>query len=213
MTGEPCPLCQSQDVISWHEDARRSYLRCSRCALVFAARLHWLTWDQERREYDKHQNDPADPGYRRFLRGLADPMLERLSPGSRGLDFGCGPGPTLSVLMEERGHRVALYDPIYAPDPSVLGETYDFVTSSEVLEHCHNPLEELERMRRLVASDGWLGLMTGLVADREAFTRWHYIRERSHICFFSRDTFLWVGRRWGVAPVFLGGNVILFHLP
>ncbi|MGB2360319.1 MAG: methyltransferase, partial [Porticoccaceae bacterium] len=58
----------------------------------------------EKAIYDQHQNSPDDLQYRRFLSRLTEPLLERLGPCSRGLDFGCGPGPTLSVMMAEQGH-------------------------------------------------------------------------------------------------------------
>jgi 16S rRNA G1207 methylase RsmC len=38
------------------------------------------------------------------------------------LDFGCGPGPTLSILLAEQGQQVDLYDPFYHDDPSVFAK-------------------------------------------------------------------------------------------
>ena len=36
---------------------------------------------------------------------------------ARGLDFGCGPGPALTLLMEEAGFaKMNLYDPFYFAD-------------------------------------------------------------------------------------------------
>jgi len=32
----------------------------------------------------------------------------KIAPISLGLDFGSGPGPTLSLMLEEQGHRVAI---------------------------------------------------------------------------------------------------------
>ena len=61
-----------------------------------------------------------DAGYRRFLSKLADPLMARLAPGARGLDYGCGPGPALAAMLREAGHEVALYDPFFAPDPAPL---------------------------------------------------------------------------------------------
>jgi hypothetical protein len=87
----------------------RQYLHCCRCDLV------WLHPDQlpstvaERRHYDTHENSPDDPGYRAFLNRLAAPLLAQLPSGQplSGLDFGCGPGPTLSVMLREAGHQHA----------------------------------------------------------------------------------------------------------
>jgi len=49
----------------------------------------------------------ADPRYRRFLARLAEPLIAHLPKGARGLDFGCGPGPTLSLMLREAGFACA----------------------------------------------------------------------------------------------------------
>jgi len=142
------------------------------------------------------------------------PLNERLPASSRGLDFGCGPGPALSKMFEEAGHSVALYDPYYAPDPSVLSQTYDFITLSEVTEHLAEPGLELDRLWTSLAPGGWLGLMTKRVRDAEAFKTWHYITDPTHISFFSDATFHWLTSRWALmgAPatlVIVGDDVVL----
>ena len=138
-------------------------------------------------------------------------MQERLAPGSRGLDFGSGPGPTLSVMFEETGHFMAIYDRFYAQEPSVLETQYDFITATEVLEHLHNPGQELDRLWTLLKPGGNLGVMTQLVQDREAFTHWYYKNDPTHVCFYSRSTFQWLARQWQAEVEFADKGVILFH--
>ena len=123
-----CPLCAVVDAESFHEDRHRRYFRCRNCRLVFVPPRYFLSLEAEKAEYDLHQNSPADPGYRRFLNRLFEPLHARLAENSRGLDFGAGPGPTLSVMFEEVGHEVALFDAFYAPDHTVFEHTYDFIT-------------------------------------------------------------------------------------
>ncbi len=218
-TREPCPLCESPDTDPFHRDRRRKYWRCPACRLIHVPSTFFLTEAEEKAEYDLHENHPGDSGYRRFLSRLHDPLVERLPERSHGLDFGCGPGPTLSVMLEETGHPMAVYDPFYAPSREVLESTYDFVTATEVVEHLHRPKEELSRMWSLVRPGGWLALMTKLALaqdpeqDRQAFSRWHYKNDLTHVCFFSRPTFQWLGRRLGSPPVFIGSDVILFQKP
>ncbi|MDW7746976.1 class I SAM-dependent methyltransferase [Halomonas sp.] len=187
-----CPLCATTDTGHFHRDTRRDYHRCRRCALVFVPPDQRPGPAAERAVYDQHENSPHDAGYRRFLSRLFDPLRERLASGARGLDFGSGPGPTLSVMFEEAGHPMAIYDPFYAPDVAVLEQTYDFITASEVAEHLFAPGEELARLADLLPSGGWLGVMTKRVADRAAFTRWHYILDPTHVVFFSEATFVWL---------------------
>ena len=142
---------------------------------------------------------------------LADPLLDEIAPNSFGLDFGSGPGPTLSLMFEERGHRVAIYDPYYAPDELALDDDYDFITSTEVVEHLAAPGRELDRLWALLRPGGYLGLMTKQVTDRESFGRWHYKDDPTHISFFSNHSFQYLGARWGSAPTFIGADVILFR--
>lgn len=198
---------------TFHRDRRRPYLQCTVCRLVFVPPAQRLDAVREKAEYDLHDNDPADPGYRRFLARLAGPLLARLPAASEGLDFGCGPGPALSMMLAAEGHRVALYDPFYAPDPEMLTRRYDFITASEVVEHLHRPGAELERLWGMLRPGGVLGLMTKLVIDADAFARWHYKNDPTHVCFFSRDTFAWLADRLDAQLEIIGADVILLTKP
>jgi SAM-dependent methyltransferase len=209
----PCPLCAEGAPVLYHQGRARTYWRCGRCALVFVPPAAWPDAAAEKARYDRHRNDPADEGYRRFLSRLAGPILARVAPGAEGLDFGCGPGPALAAMLEARGLTVALYDPFYAPDASALARTYDFVTATEVLEHLHRPAETLDRLFGLLRPGGWLGVMTQPVRPPEAFDAWHYARDPTHVCFYSRETFAYVGVRWRVEPEFVEEDVVLFRRP
>ncbi len=136
-------------------------------------------------------------------------MRKQLVPESRGLDFGCGPGPTLSRMFEEAGFPMSLHDPFYANKPSTLEKEYDFITASEVVEHLHNPRKELERLWQCLRPGGLLGIMTKLVFDRQAFQHWHYKNDHTHVHFFSRSTFEWLAEQWQAALTFAGKDVIL----
>lgn len=171
-----------------------------------------LSLEEEKAEYDLHQNSPLDQGYRTFLGRLFEPIQARISPHSRGLDFGSGPGPTLSVMFEEAGHPMAIYDPFYAPDPSPLSTQYDFVTASEVVEHLRNPQEDLAQLCSCVRPGGLLGIMTKLALDSAAFAGWHYKNDRTHVSFFSRQTFTWLAQEWGANVSFVGKDVTLFTM-
>lgn len=207
-----CPLCRAAHVSqTYHQDKRRDYLYCRSCHLVFVPPVQFVSAEEEKAHYDLHRNSPADQGYRRFLGRLFTPMRERLRPGSRGLDFGSGPGPTLSVMFEEIGHSMAIYDQFYARDSSVLERSYDFITATEVLEHLHHPRRELDRLWGLLKPGGSLGVMTKLVRDPEAFAGWHYKNDPTHVCFFSRSTFEWLAAEWRAELTFVDKDVMLFY--
>ena len=172
-----------------------------------------LSPDREKAEYDRHENTPDDPGYRRFLSRLALPLLQCLPPRASGLDFGCGPGPALAAMLEERGCRVALYDVFYQPDANALRRQYDFITATEVVEHLHRPGEELGRLWRLLRPGGVLGLMTKRVIGQEAFLRWHYRNDPTHVAFFSEATFAWWAAGRGARLAFPGADTALLFKP
>ena len=214
MTGElQCPLCAAGSAAEFWVDRRRSYLRCSACSLVFVPPRFYLSRQAERAEYDLHQTRVDDPGYRRFLSRLALPLARRLSPGARGLDFGCGPAPALAELLRERGFEVAVYDSFYVPDEAVLQVSYDFISATEVVEHLHQPGAVLERLWTLLRPGGCLGVMTKLVHDRAAFSRWHYKNDPTHVCFFSETTWKWWAQRRGAGLEVVGADVILLAKP
>lgn len=208
---ETCPLCAGQSVAAYHRDKQRPYLRCARCQLVFVPAANHLSATREKAVYDRHENSPDDQGYRNFLSRLAVPLIERLPTRAQGLDFGSGPGATLSVMLEERGHEVALYDPFYANDPATLETTYDFITASEVVEHLSAPGAELQRLWGLLRPGGILGLMTKRVRNQAAFATWHYKADPTHISFFSKACFEFLGTGWGAAPAFVDADVVLFR--
>ena len=191
----------------------RPYWRCSNCALVFVPPDARVDATAEHARYDQHQNDPADTRYRQFLARLAAPLIARVQRGAVGLDFGSGPGPALGPMLTEAGLRVHLYDVFYAPDPAVWSRRYDFITASEVVEHLHYPRAELNRLFSVLAPGGYLAMMTMWVGEHGAFTRSRYIRDPTHVCFYSAATCHWIAHRWGVRLELPDTNVALFRTP
>ncbi|MBU0483237.1 MAG: class I SAM-dependent methyltransferase [Proteobacteria bacterium] len=207
----PCPLCHTLGANVLHRDPQRSYLVCRVCNLVFVPSEYLLSPEKEKAEYDLHRNDPDDQEYRQFLNRLFSPMLKQLNPGSHGLDFGSGPGPTLSIMFEEAGHKMTVYDHFYANDPAALDENYDFITATEVVEHLHEPRKELDYLWTHLNPGGRFGIMTKLVLGPEEFKKWHYKNDLTHVCFFSESTFKWLANLWRAKLTFLGTDVIIFN--
>ena len=208
---EQCPLCLSHQVSPFSKDRQREYSLCSRCRLISVpARFH-LSADAERRRYDCHQNSANDPDYRQFLQRLMKPLLTYIEPGQQGLDFGCGPGPTLSVMLQEQGYPMSVYDPFYANDVSVLQRQYDFITCSEAIEHFTQPEREWRRLLGLLVQGGRLAIMTRFHCSVPDFGNWYYKNDPTHIHFFSRATFDWLAQRDSLTVEYSGDSVAILE--
>lgn len=203
-----CPLCFNPQLVHFHRDNKRDYWRCLQCYLVFVPASQHLSLPAEKAIYDLHQNDVDDPGYRQFLSRLARPLLTALPDGAYGLDFGCGPGPLLANILEQQGHTLKLYDPLYADYPQHLQQRYDFITCTEVAEHFRRPHQEFAQLFALLNPRGLLAVMTKLVINQAAFAHWHYKNDQTHISFFSTETFQWLAEHYACNVAFIGSDVI-----
>lgn len=179
--------------------------------LIFADPASHLSAEAEKARYSTHQNKPHDQKYRQFLSRLANPLVERLGKGTlTGIDFGCGPGPTLSIMLEEMGYEMSLYDPYFAKDDSALSKQYDFVTCTETIEHFYTPRKEWLLMLNLLKPDGLLAIMTKLTNGIESFAQWYYKNDLTHVSFFSRETFRCLADKDGLQVEFPADDVIIF---
>ncbi len=208
-----CTVCGGNGLSAFAAVGGVDYLRCATCQATLMDRPHWPDPEQEKAVYDLHENDADDPGYRRFLAKLSQPLLARLDPGSEGLDFGCGPGPALASMLADAGMSLRLYDPIYHPDSQALQRQYDFITCTEVAEHLQDPADTFARLDRLLRPGGWLGLMTCFQTDDSRFANWHYRRDPTHIVFYRQATLAWLASNLGWRMEIPVKDVALFRKP
>ena len=206
-----CPLCQQPHTQHFCADKRRAYFQCMQCFLVFADRTTLLTAEQEKAQYDLHQNQLDDPGYRKFLSRLALPLLSVVRPEQNtGLDFGCGPGPLLAQILREAGKQMQIWDPFYAPEPTSLQQKYHFVSCTEAIEHFINPAKEWHLWLNLLLPEGVLALMTKRYIDQSSFRHWHYKNDPTHISFFHQRTFEFLAQRDKLDLEFPADDVVIF---
>jgi SAM-dependent methyltransferase len=208
-----CPLCRSGRIRAFARVDERQYFECALCRLVHLAPAQRLDRNTEKQHYALHENDPADLAYRAFLAQLAKPLAACLPAGAEGLDFGSGPGPTLSVMFEELGFDMQIYDPFFAPDPALLRRTYDFIACTETVEHFFSPADEFDLLDRMLRPGGWLGIMTGLLTVDREFADWHYVRDPTHVSLYRPATMDWIAARYGWNLEFSGRDVVLLHKP
>lgn len=200
----PCPLCFLGETEPFGDYDVRTYYHCPRCELIFVPQPFWPTLEQERARYDSHQNAPDDTGYTSFLEKLVVPMAKHLSPGAKGLDYGCGPVPVLCRLMASRGFPAEPYDPFYFPE--MPEGPFKFITSTETFEHFRHPGEELRRLHTLLLPGGLLGVMTAFWDEITFRNNWHYRRDFTHLCFYRHKTMEWIGGAFGLDIVWCDGE-------
>ncbi len=206
-----CPLCHCTDTSLFCEHETGEYHLCSDCSLVFVLEEFRLAEADEKERYDLHTNSPDDPGYRQYLRKVLDPVLERIDDEAAGLDFGSGPGPTLSKMFEEQGHTMCIYDHFYARDEEVLKKSYDFITSTEVIEHLYDPKGVMDKLWSMVENKGLLALLTQPYPSQDAFASWYYKNDPTHVCFFSIETMQWLAKQWQAEFERVGKDLFIFR--
>ncbi|SMN15564.1 Putative methyltransferase associated with DUF414 [uncultured Candidatus Thioglobus sp.] len=205
-----CVLCGASQTQLYYSNENSHYLRCSKCELVFLPKRFHLNNADEKSRYDLHQNNPNDKGYRQFLSTVFNPVLKHIKPQAKGLDFGCGPGPTLSLMFESEGHEVDLFDKYYANNTQVFERKYDFITATEVLEHLPNPRFEIDRLFSLLNPKGVLAVMTQLLTNKVDFATWYYKNDPTHVCFFSQKTLQYLAQKNNAKLEIIGDNTALF---
>lgn len=206
-----CPLCQSGSAQETILLAGRATSRCSLCSLVFVHSDEHLELSAELKRYQTHQNNREDPRYVEFLSRLIDPLIERVNGQSQFLDFGSGPTPVLAELLRERNYDIAVYDPFFAPDRSVLSNSYDAIACCETVEHFRDPLTEWTVMTKCLRPGGWLGVMTLMYDEETDLNNWWYAQDPTHICFYSEETMKWIADKYRLSLVTIGNRIALFQ--
>ncbi len=205
-----CPLCQNNDSELYEKDRVRWYHQCLKCFLLFVPSEYHVTFQAEKERYDCHNNDPKDLGYRKFLGQLAHPLAKFLRQPSHGIDFGSGPTPVLSELLEAEGFQMSNFDPFFANNPFLISRKYDFLTCSEVVEHFRNPQKEWKRMVDMVKKNGLIAIMTETFNEEIPFHSWYYKSDKTHICFYSEKTFEWIAKQFKLKTLYIKQPVRIF---
>ena len=207
-----CPLCSARHSYPLPVAGKR-YHRCLACELVWLDEADHLDDQAETAVYDGHDNQVDDPRYRGFLMRAFGEVLSRVSPPASGLDFGCGPGPALIAMGREAGFEMVGYDKFYADQPELLTRRYDFITSTEVIEHLAAPRAVLDGLWACLNPGGVLVLQTQRVLGDERFKTWRYRHDPTHIVFFAEASFRALAARWQAELCFPHADVAVFTKP
>jgi len=215
MKNKECPVCGTAEGLTSFEDRwMQLFHSCSECDTVWKDSLLFLSSENEKARYDQHNNTLENTGYVAYLTDFMEKaVLPFVSPEEgKLLDFGCGPGPVLSRLLERLGFTTHQYDPFYADNAAWLTHTYQGVFAVEVMEHVSSPLDALSKIHGRLMKGGYLMIRTELKpSSAEEFRKWWYKDDPTHIMFYSLKSWEtlcgWTG--FSVRKTLDGNKIIL----
>lgn len=208
---ETCPLC-SNDTTLYAKVGERQFYHCSTCKGIHLPKKFFIDETAEVAVYKRHNNDVNDPSYQNFTSPIWEQVLKDFTQNDHGLDFGCGTGPVISKMLQNRGFQLQQYDPFFANHPDLLKKQYNYIVSCEVIEHFHTPNEEFQRLRNMLLPAGKLYLMTHYYSQDTCgtFETWYYIKDPTHVFIYTAETFFWIKEMFDFSKVDIGKRLIVF---
>ena len=196
-----CPFCKNKGPFGQFTDRQNRMLnKCERCYLVFVENRYLPEHNKEKLRYELHNNSIEDEGYVQFLMQAIEPALMFLNHKAKGLDYGCGPSPTLSQLLVQKGYTCKNHDPLFFPE--FPEGPFDFIFATECFEHFFDPAKEMERIILLLKTHAYLIVMTSLWHNSTNFANWYYTQDYTHVSFFHENTFAYIAKKYGFEIVF-----------
>lgn len=186
-----CKICYCNTAVIKDDKTDKIYYRCLECEYIFSDEKFHLEIESEKKHYDNHDNNLESLGYVKMFEKLIDEFISHVSKDIKtALDFGCGEGEVLPILLERTGIHCDRYDLFYFPKKVYENKKYDLICSTEVIEHLSNPLDTIKELLLHLNKDGYLLFMTYFhPSDDEKFLKWFYIKDVTHISFFNLKTF------------------------
>lgn len=198
-----CPLCNSLAGY-FNTYKNRLYNRCTSCASVFLDIRDLPPPQDEKQRYDLHENTLHNKGYVDFLSPLIKAIIEKETVSKVGLDYGSGPNPVLSKILESKGYSVFQYDTFYSKEEKNLELEYDFIICCEVIEHFHKPAEEFKVLKSLLKENGRVYCKTSLLDKTIDFNNWSYKNDFTHSFFYTRNSLSYI-------KDFFGFKDLIYH--
>lgn len=189
----------------------RDFYECGTCLAVIMDPDCYVDRQDEVYRYETHDNDVDDPRYQNFVSPLVEAVQEDYSPGQTGLDYGSGTGPVAAMLLRDAGYEITTYDPFFERKPAAFLRNYDFILSSEVVEHFHHPAKEFRLLREMLKPGGHLYCMTLRYSEEIDFESWHYAQDETHVIFYREKTAEWIQSAFNFSELKLKERLIILR--
>jgi len=205
-----CTLCGSQ-AKPFQVARERRYYQCSFCFSILLDPDDYISLQEEKERYEKHNNDVHDPRYQQFVSPIVESVLKCHTPNEQGLDYGAGTGPVISKLLRDQQYSIHTYDPFFDDNRERLNSTYDYIVCCEVVEHFHQPFREFQQLHQLLNPGGALYCMTQLYREDIDFQAWNYKDDETHVIFYHPRAVKWIAWQVGfVDPNFQDDKLVVF---
>jgi hypothetical protein len=185
-----CLICGHDTRTFVDEKSTIKYYYCPHCECISKSTEHFKPIPEQKERYDLHENNPEDEGYQAYFQRFLDFVLPLVGTPQTALDFGCGRSSLLADMLSNEGIQCDYYDPIYHPENLDNSKKYQLIVSTEVFEHLHDTKTVFEMLMGLLDERGYLALQTQFHPnDIDAFKKWYYHLDPTHIVFFTPQTF------------------------
>lgn len=201
-----CPLCHS--LLTNRKNAQ--FYDCSTCFALVKDTCFYLSPEEEKKHYEKHNNDVNDSGYQKFVAPVTQFVLQNQKASDKGLDFGSGTGPVVSKILTDNQFSITQYDLYFEAIEERLQTKYDYIVCSEVWEHFQQPDKELIQLRKMLHENGRLIVMTLLYSDEINFETWHYRLDLTHVFIYRKETMEFIAEKFNLELEFISERLIVF---
>ncbi|MDR4968640.1 MAG: class I SAM-dependent methyltransferase, partial [Acholeplasmataceae bacterium] len=107
------------------------------------------------------------------------------------------------IMREQYLFNVDIYDPFYSPKKVYENKEYNLITSTEVIEHLSEPTNEIKMLVNHLKPNGVISLMTLFhPRDRNKFFDWFYIRDTTHISFYTPKTIDCIAKQFNLKVIY-----------
>ena len=173
-THKQCLICTSSDLTSMRGYEKHFLIKCSICNFVFAKKIP--TQKELELHYEGYgRNDYLSPiTIKRYNNILDD--FEKYKKTKKLLDVGCGIGYFLEIAIQRgwqvfgteytdeaieicRKKEISIHKGVLNPE-NYEEESFDIITSFEVIEHINNPIQELKNFYKLLRKGGLVYITT-----------------------------------------------------
>ncbi|MCH1925901.1 class I SAM-dependent methyltransferase [Shewanella sp. C32] len=206
-----CPLCRTLATKPHYHDKKRSFFLCDCCGLVFADPNSVLPPPIQRQRYGRAQKHSKQQQLEAFIDVLMTQLTSLGSQPLEGLNFGRVLSATALARVAEAGYQIRQFDPFFAPERQWLHQPYDFICSYRVFEHFHTPAREWQLLNQLLKPGAWLAISTPLLRSVDAFAKWHFKNNPTHVSFYQPRTFAYLAEISGLSLLFAEGDFVLMQ--